>query len=145
MTTDKNKEKQCVKDAFNILNDALEKNYPHILEKLRNNNLQRRLLKENEEQDKKNKNKNNPESEIEIKGQKNIVEKDKEEISIIKKEENKPDVKKSSNISDLLEQELRDLRQNKDRLFFNFETNCKVKFFNSISYYLFLFKIYIEI
>ena len=30
---DKNKEKQCVKDALNILNDAIEKNYPEILEK----------------------------------------------------------------------------------------------------------------
>ncbi len=34
-----------------------------------------------------------------------------------------------SNISDMLEDELKYLRKNQDKLFFNFETNCKVIYF----------------
>jgi hypothetical protein len=32
-----------------------------------------------------------------------------------------------NNISDMLENELKSLRKNQDKLFFNFDTNCKVK------------------
>ncbi len=35
--------------------------------------------------------------------------------------------KSGNNISDMLENELKSLRKNQDKMFFNFETNCKVE------------------
>ena len=40
---------------------------------------------------------------------------------------NKKEKLTNNNISDMLENELKSLRKNQDKLFFNFETNCKVK------------------
>jgi hypothetical protein len=86
ITTDKNKEKNCVRDAYNILNDAVEQLYPDL-------------------------------KQVEIAEGK--IQK-KQKIS-----ESEEKVTKSGQVSDLLDDELNKLRNNKTKLFFNFETNCK--------------------
>lgn len=50
----------------------------------------------------------------------NKAENDKISNNPIKQE------KSGNNISDMLENELKSLRKNQDKMFFNFETNCKV-------------------
>jgi len=103
ITTDKNKEKHCVKDTYNILNDAVEFLYPDFMKKLNE-------TKEEEQSKSKTENKTGENQEI---------------IKSTKKQKLDENSSKNTNISDLLEDELQSLRKNKTKLFFNFETNCK--------------------
>jgi tRNA acetyltransferase TAN1 len=96
ITTDKNKEKNAVRDAYNILNDAVEHLYPNL------------DLTQTEEVD--NKTKNEEELEKPNKKQK------------ISETESKPI--NSENISDLLDNEIKLLKK-KTKFFYNFDTNCK--------------------
>lgn len=57
-----------------------------------------------------------------------IIENKEKTLENINKVEKKfNENKKSNNISDMLENELKSVRKNQDKMFFNFETNCKVK------------------
>ena len=57
----------------------------------------------------------------------NIENKEKNFENINKVEKKINENKKTNNISDMLENELKSVRKNQDKMFFNFETNCKVK------------------
>jgi tRNA acetyltransferase TAN1 len=99
ITTDKNKEKNAVRDAYNILNDMVEKLYPGLSSKVKEIEVK----------------KTKAHNEAEIVEMAEKKQKISEDSSIVKK----------VNVTDALEDELKNLRNNKAKMFFNFETNCK--------------------
>jgi hypothetical protein len=120
ITTDKNKEKNCVRDAYNILNDAVEHLYPDLPKKIQQIKEEKEKAKQMQATDisKSNTNSEIPQGESEAQDFQKAEKKQK-----ISEEAHK--VTKTSNVSDLLEDELKNLRGNKTKLFYNFDTNCK--------------------
>jgi hypothetical protein len=117
ITTDKNKEKNSVKDAYNILNDALEHLYPGLNEKLA------KQAQDNKEKDKEKEKEKEKDKEKDLTPHSNEEEMKLEKPVKVQKLENN---EKKITYSDNLEKELTNLRKDKSgKFFFNFETNCK--------------------
>lgn len=121
----------------------MENNYPGIIEKLKQNNLERKLKLAKENTLTIEAGNNNP---IQTQDDKLQEIKTTNENSVVNQQIITPqlsnlEITKSQNISDMLENELKSLRKNQDRLFFNFDTNCKVTFLIAYNFPLFFYKI----
>jgi hypothetical protein len=125
ITTDKNKEKNCVRDAYNILNDAVEHLYPDLPAQIQKIKEEKEKMKQKEavvENTNININTNTTEKQQgDLQDAQDLQKAEKKQ----KTSEDTHKVTKTSNVSDLLEDELKNLRGNKTKLFYNFDTNCK--------------------
>jgi hypothetical protein len=109
-----------VRDAYNILNDAIDHTYKNVL-----------LNESKKDKDDDTINKNQSILNINHKSE-NIDDESSSNTGLkvqrVSEDEKKIIKSDNINVSEELENELKLVRNNKKKLFYNFETNCKVEY-----------------
>jgi len=109
VTCDKNKEKRCLVELYNILNETVDTLYPNLAELITEaNEIEESKSTEAKPEDSK-------EDDVGVL-----------EIKRKKEEEDKETATKVESISDMIEKELKSIKEGKQKYFYNFDTgvNC---------------------